>query len=87
MRTDSCTNTCKQNCCAERSRKEATIQEFIYRDTMNVEHEMNCYTGNIWSHWNSKKRFKEISKKMINRHTTKDSYTRNITHNTENTAV
>jgi hypothetical protein len=43
----------------------------MYRDTMNVEHEMNSYTSNIWSHWNSKKRFKEILKKMFNRCTTK----------------
>ena len=35
------------------------IQEFMYRDTTNVEHEMNYYTGNNWSHRNSNKRFKE----------------------------
>jgi len=87
MHTDSCANTRRQKCCAEGSRKEAKVQEFMYRDKMNVEHEMNCNTGNIWSHWNSEKRFKEILKKMINRCTTKDSYTRNIMHNTESTAV
>jgi hypothetical protein len=87
MHTDSCANTRRQKCCAEGSRKEATIQEFMYRDTMNVEHEMNCYTDNIWRHWNNKNRFKEILKKTFNRRTTKDSYTRNITHNTESTAV
>jgi hypothetical protein len=54
-------------------------------DTMNVEHEL-LYC-NIWSHWNSKKWFKEILKKTFNRRTTKDGYTRNITHNTESAAV
>jgi hypothetical protein len=28
----------------------------MYRDTMNVEPEMYDYTGNNWSHWNSKTR-------------------------------
>jgi hypothetical protein len=67
MHTDSCANTHRQKYCAEGSRKEATIQEFMYTDKMNVEHEMNGYTSNIWSHWNSKKMFKEILKKTFNR--------------------
>ena len=31
------------------------MQEFMYRDTMNVEHEMFDYTSNNWSHRNSNK--------------------------------
>ena len=33
-------NTCRQKCCAKGSGKEAKIQEFMYRDTTNVEPEM-----------------------------------------------
>jgi hypothetical protein len=46
------------------------------------------YTCNNWSYLRSNKRFKEIFGNLtFNRFTTKDSYTRNITHNTESTAV
>jgi hypothetical protein len=31
----------------------------MYRDTMNVEHEMYDYTSSNWSYRNSNKRFKE----------------------------
>jgi hypothetical protein len=44
MNTDRCGNTCRQKCHAKAIRKEAKIQEFIYRDTMNVEPEMLDYT-------------------------------------------
>jgi len=48
-------------------------------------------TSKNWSHQNSNRRFKEKSashtRKTFNRFTTKDSYTWNITHNTENTVV
>ena len=44
-----------------------------------------------WSHWNSNEKLKEkfgnYTRKTFDRFTTKDSYTRNITHNTESTAV
>ena len=44
-----------------------------------------------WSHWNGNNNFKEKSeshtRKTFNIYTTKDSYTWNITHNTESTAV
>ena len=40
MHTDRCGNTCRQKCCAEGSGKEVKIQEFMYRDTANVEPEM-----------------------------------------------
>jgi len=56
-----------------------------------MEHEMHDHTVNNWSHRNSNKRFKEKFgnhiKRIFNKFTTKDSYTRNITHNTESTAV
>jgi hypothetical protein len=76
---------------AKGSAKEAKIQEFMYRDTKNVEPEMYDYTSNNWSHWNSNEKFKGKSgsrtRETFDRFTTKDSYTWNITHNTESTAV
>ena len=48
-------------------------------------------TSNNWSHWNSNEKLKEkfgkYTRKTFDRFTTKDSYTWNITHNTESTAV
>jgi hypothetical protein len=67
------------------------IQEFMYRDTANVEPEMCGYTGNDWSHWNSNEKLKEkfgtCTGKTLDGFTTKDSCTWNTTHNTESTAV
>jgi len=40
MHTDRCGNTRRQKCRAEVSGKEVKIQEFMYRDTTNVEPEM-----------------------------------------------
>jgi hypothetical protein len=44
-----------------------------------------------WSHWNSNEKLKEkfgsCTRKTLDRFTTKDSCTWNITHNTESTAV
>jgi len=52
---------------------------------------MYDYTSNNWSHQNSKKRIKEKcvshTRRAFNRFTKKDSYTRNITHNTESNAI
>jgi len=52
---------------------------------------MYDYTSNNWSHWNSNEKLKEEfgsgTRKTFDRFTTKDSYTWNITHNTESTAV
>ena len=91
MHTDRCGNTRRQKCCTKGSGKEVKIQEFVYRDTTNVEPEMYDYTSNNWSHWNSNENFKEkfgnYTRKTFDRFTTRDSYTRNITHNTESTAV
>jgi hypothetical protein len=63
----------------------------MYRDTMNVEHEMYDYTRDNWSYRNRNKRFKEKFRshtgKTLNRFAAEDSYTWNITRNTESTAV
>jgi len=71
--------------------KEVKIQEFMQRDTTNVEPEMFDCTSNNWSHWNSNEKLKEkfgnCTRKTFDRFTTTDSYTGNITHNTESTAV
>jgi hypothetical protein len=37
--------TAGQKCHAKRSRKEFKMQDFMYRDTVNVEHEMCDYFG------------------------------------------
>ena len=75
----------------KRKRKEVKIQEFRYRHTTNVELEIYDCTSNNWSHWNSNEKLKEkfgnYTRKTFDRFTTKDSYIRNITHNTESTAV
>jgi len=59
--------------------KEVKIQEFMYRDTTNVEPEMYDCTSNNWIHWNSNKKLKEkfgnCNRKTFDRFTTKDSYT------------
>jgi hypothetical protein len=47
--------------------------------------------NNNWSHWYSNEKLKEkfgsCTRKTIDRFTTKDSYTWNITHKTESTPV
>ena len=91
MHTGRCGNTCRQKCCAKGSGKEVKIQEFLCRGTKNVKLEMYDYTGNNWSDWNSNEKLKEkfgsCTGKIFDRFITKDSYTWNITHNTESTAV
>jgi len=37
IHTDRCGNTCRQKCRAKGKGKEAKIQVFMYRDTLNVE--------------------------------------------------
>ena len=58
---------------------------------MQVEHEMYDYTGNIWSHPNSNKMFKEKfgchSRKTLDRFRTKNNCTKNNTRNAGGTAV
>jgi len=72
-------------------KKEVKILEFMYRDTTNVEPEMYDCSSNNWSYWNSNVKLREefgnCTRKTFDRFTTKDSYTWNITHNTESTAV
>ena len=52
---------------------------------------MYDYTNNNWSHWNSNEKLKEkfgsCAWKSLDRFTTKDNYSWNITQNTESTAV
>ena len=75
MHTNRCGNTRGQKCCAKGSGKEVKIQEFMYRDTTNVEPEMYDYTNNNWSHWNSNEKLKEkfgnFTRKTFDRFTTK----------------
>jgi len=63
----------------------------MYRDTTNVEPEMYDCASNNWSRWNSNEKLKEkfgnCTGKTFDRLTTKDSYSWNITHNKESTAV
>ena len=59
MHNDRCGNTKEQKCRAKGSRKEAKIQEFMYRDTTNVKLKMYDCTGHNWSHQNSNKRLDE----------------------------
>jgi len=70
---------------------QVKVKEFMYRDITNVEPEMYDYSSNKWSHWNSNEKLKEkfgsCTRKTFDRFTTKDSYTWNITHNRESTAV
>jgi len=54
-----CGNNSGQECEGKGSTKEIQIQEFTYRGTTNVGHEMFDYTSNNWRHYNSNKRFKE----------------------------
>jgi hypothetical protein len=71
--------------------KEKNLKEFMYIDTTNVEHKIYDYTGSSWSHRNNSKGFMETfgihTRKTFNGLATKDTYTWNITHNTESTAV
>jgi len=91
MHTDRCGNTRRQKCRSKGSGKEVKIQEFVYRDATNVELEMYDCTSNNWSPFNSNEKLKEkfgnYTRKTFDRFTTKDSYTWNITHNTESTAM
>ena len=55
------------------------IQEFMNRDTENVQPEMSHYTGNNWSHQNSKEKFGSHTRRTVSRVTTADSCTWNVT--------
>jgi len=49
----------------KRSGKEVKIQEFINRDTANVEPEMYDCTSNNWSRWNSNEKLKKKNLKAV----------------------
>jgi hypothetical protein len=89
--TGSCANTRRQKSRAKGSGKEVKIQQFRYRDTTNVEPEMYDYTSYNRRHWNSNEKLKEKSRlytrRTFDKFVTENSYTWNITHNTESTAV
>jgi hypothetical protein len=89
MHTDKCAKTRRQKCRAKGSGKEVKIKEVKIQE--NVQLEMCDYTSYNWSHWNSNGKLEEKSGsytiKIFDRFTTADSYTWNITHNTESTAV
>ena len=68
MHTDKCGNTGRQKCCAKGRGKEVKIQEFVYRDTANVEPEMYGYNGNNWSHWNSNEKLKKNLETVAGKH-------------------
>jgi hypothetical protein len=93
MHTDRCGNTRRQKCRAKGSGKEVKVQEFMYIETTNVEPEMYDYTSYNWSHWNCNEKLNEKSgsytyiRKTFDRFTTEDSYTWNITHVMESTAL
>ena len=59
----------------DRKHKKTKIQEFVYRNTTNVGHEVSDNTGNNSSHQHSNKRLKEkfgnSTRKTVNRITTK----------------
>ena len=67
MLTNRCGNTRRQKC-AKGSGKEVKIQEFMYRDTTNVEPEMYNYTSKNWSHWNSNENLKENLEAVPGKH-------------------
>ena len=91
MHTEKCGNTRREKCCAKGSGKEFKIQQFVYRDATNVEREMYDCTRKNWNYWNTNEKLKDklgnSTRKTFDRSATKDSYTWNITHNTESTAV
>jgi len=58
MHTDRCVDTHRQKCCAKGSGKEVKIHEFMFRDTLHVEHKMQDYASNNWNHWKCNKCFK-----------------------------
>jgi hypothetical protein len=63
-----CGNTHRQKCCAKGSGKEVKIQEFMCRDTPNVEPETYNNTSNNWSHWNSNEKLKENLEAVPGKH-------------------
>jgi hypothetical protein len=71
--------------------KKVKIQQFRCRDKTNVEPEMYDYTRYNWNQGKSNDKLKEKSgsctRKTFDRFATENSFSWNITHNTESTAV
>ena len=63
--------------CKRKWKKKLKIQEFMYRDTTNVEPGMYDYTSNNWSHWNGNEKLEEKfgsgTRKTFDRFTKKGS--------------
>ena len=80
-----------RNVVQKEAEKKLQYKSICIRDKAKVEPEMYDHTSNTWSHLDSNEKFKEkfgsCTRKTLNRFTTKDSYTWNITHNMESTAV
>ena len=83
MHADRCGNTRRQKCCAKGSGKEVKIQDFMYRETTNVEPERYDYTSNNWSHWIITRSWRKNLEAVPGKHSIDDSYTWNIKYNTE----
>jgi hypothetical protein len=79
----------ERNVTQKKAEKESKIQEFMYRDTMNVEHEMHGDTSNKWGQVTKglvKRKTGGNSRKIFNRLTTENMYW-NCAHNAESTPV
>jgi hypothetical protein len=57
-----------RNVITEGVRKEIKIQKSKYRNSVNVEHEMLCHTGNHWGHRNCNKRTKKYLETISGKH-------------------
>ena len=62
----------------KRKRKKVKIQEFMSRDTANVEPEMYDHTSNNWSHWDSNEKLKEKIWKLYQEDTQQIHYKRQL---------
>jgi hypothetical protein len=80
-----------RNVVQKEAKKKLKYKSFCIEIQRMWNLKMYVYTNSNWSHWNSKEKLKEkfgsCARKTLDRCTTKDIYTWNITHNTESTAV
>ena len=96
MRTGRFGSTSGRKCHEKETQRKLNTRD-TYRDTGNVEPEMQDYTVNNyyryynWSHRNNNRSFKakfgNNVRKTFSRFATKDKYAWNITHHKESTAV
>jgi hypothetical protein len=90
MHTDRCGNTGRQKCCAKGSGKEVKYNSLCkeIRRTWNLKCTIiPVITGATGIVTRSLRKIWKLYQETFDRFTTKDSYTWNITHNTESTAV